>query len=212
MPASSEPAIVTIEPIRRRPEWQRLVLDDGSSLELPALLVAQHDLRPGTPCPPALRDSLAEAASRRACLDRALRLLAARPRSTRELERRLRQAGFSAPVVEASLARCQKLGYLDDAAFAAWWASQRQGRQSARAIRGELIGKGIDRPLADEATAALDDEAVALDLARTRWPRTTGDPRQRRERLVRFLAGRGFSWEIIQPVLRRVTGDAGDDP
>lgn len=211
MPVPGGTTIVSIEPIRRRKEWLRLTLDDGRSLDLPDLLVVQQDLRVGMACPEETVTSLADAASRRACLDRALRLLAARPRSAKELQQRLRQAGYAADVIEPALVRCQELGYLDDAAFATWWAGQRQGRQSARAVRQELRAKGIERPLAEEATAPLDDEAAALELARARWPRTSGDPRQRREKLVRFLAGRGFGWDVIQPVLRQVAGEGDED-
>ena len=74
------------------------------------------------------RESLADRRSRRAAVDdpadvlaAAARFLEARPRSSNELRRRLRDAGYRADLVEGALERLTELGYLDDAAFARAW-------------------------------------------------------------------------------------------
>src|SRR5206468_10552152 len=50
--------------------------------------------------------------------DRALRLLAVRDRSRRELQRRLLMAGFDAEAVEETLERLESAGVIDDRRFA----------------------------------------------------------------------------------------------
>src|SRR5215217_410782 len=52
------------------------------------------------------------------CHERALRLLAVRPRARRELESRLRRAGFDTADVSSELDRLEDAGLLDDGAFA----------------------------------------------------------------------------------------------
>ncbi|HKN81256.1 MAG TPA: RecX family transcriptional regulator, partial [Actinomycetota bacterium] len=52
------------------------------------------------------------------CHERALRLLAVRPRTRRELESRLRQAGFEDVEVSSELDRLEEVRLLDDGAFA----------------------------------------------------------------------------------------------
>ena len=52
----------------------------------------------------------------KSCHERALGLLAVRPRSRRELERRLLQAGFEPEEVQDTLGRLERVGLIDDAA------------------------------------------------------------------------------------------------
>ena len=84
------------------------------------------------------------------CHERALGLLAVRPRARRELERRLLAAGFEPDEVDDVLGRLERVGLIDDEAFARQiaeyqFASRRAGR---RAVTSALLAKGIDPELA----------------------------------------------------------------
>ena len=63
----------------------------------------------------------------KSCHERALGLLAVRPRSRRELERRLLQAGFASAEVTDVLSRLERVGLVDDEAFARALAEQAFG-------------------------------------------------------------------------------------
>ena len=52
----------------------------------------------------------------------AIRFLGTRPRTRWELERRLRRAAATDEVITATLDRLAAMGYVDDTAFARWWA------------------------------------------------------------------------------------------
>ena len=75
------------------------------------------------------------------CHDRALRLLAVRPRSRRELETRLRSAGFDPERVAEELARLEEVGLLDDERFAQEFAEAIEGttRTVSRGGAGLLL-------------------------------------------------------------------------
>lgn len=79
----------------------------------------------------------------------AARLLEARPRSVAEVRRRLTTAGYQPVLIEGALARLVELGYLDDEAFARAWIESRDRAhpRGERALRGELVAKGIEREL-----------------------------------------------------------------
>lgn len=129
--------------------------------------------------------------------ERALRLLAVRPRSRRELEIRLRRAGFEPDEVGEELIRLEAVGLVDDAAFARELAehhvtSRRSGR---RAVVGALAAKGVPRSVIEEAVAGLgqDEGDRALDLARDRARRLTGIPPDKAfARLSSLLMRRGY--------------------
>jgi regulatory protein len=141
------------------------------------------------------------------CHERALGLLAVRPRARRELERRLLAAGFEAGEVADVLARLQRVGLIDDEAFARQLAehqfsSRRAGR---RAVTSALLAKGIDPELAARAAAeAPDDEHQrAVGLACARSGRLSGvEPAKAFARLTSLLVRRGYAPDVARAAAR----------
>jgi regulatory protein len=131
--------------------------------------------------------------------DRALGLLAVRPRSRRELEGRLRQAGFEEAEVSGELARLEAVGLIDDEDFARQVAEHelRNRRSGDRVVVSRLLAKGVDRATIDRvvADAGAEPEADrALAVARSRARRLGGLPPETAfGRLVPFLLRRGFA-------------------
>jgi len=144
-------------------------------------------------------------------LDVALRYLAARPRSEREVRRRLLRGGaFSSDVIEATLARLREDGFLDDRAFASYWLEQRRAfrPRGARLLRAELRQHGISSAVAAETTAAFgtaEDDAYRAAHKRAEQLAAAGaDERTFRTRVSQLLARRGFDWDTIAPVVERL--------
>ena len=131
--------------------------------------------------------------------ERALGLLAVRPRSRRELEQRLRRAGFEPEEISVETGRLEAVGLLDDEDFARRLAEHELGnrRSGERAVVSRLIAKGVDRGTIDRVVAETDagtEDERALDLARDRARRLgTLEPARAFGRLVPFLQRRGFA-------------------
>lgn len=145
--------------------------------------------------------------------DRAVRLLARRPRSAWEVRRALRQPSPKRePLPEAHVEWViQKLtdqGYLDDAAFAAYWMEQRNRFKplAPRALRYELRSKGVPEAIIDQ-TLAQQEEPLRLALAAAQ-SRLQGwrslDEETFRRKVGRFLQRRGFDWETIREATRQM--------
>jgi regulatory protein len=150
----------------------------------------------------------------------AARYLAARPRTRWELERRLRRAGASGEVIEATLARLAALGYVDDAGFARWWAEQRDRHspRGRRLVEAELRQRGVPRAVLEDlrsgelAEPVLDHEALPtteaerarIALQRHLRGRPLPTDRKALQRIGMFLVRRGFDPETIRGVLREV--------
>jgi regulatory protein len=144
----------------------------------------------------------------KSCHDRALGLLAVRPRSRRELERRLLGARFEPDEVEDVLVRLERVGLVDDEAFARQFAEHRFGsrKEGSRAVLRGLRAAGIAPSLAETAArdAPGDDEERAADLARSRVSRLAGVPPEKAfARLSSLLMRRGYGPEIARSAARK---------
>ena len=157
----------------------------------------------------------------------AARFLATRPRSRREVERRLQRAGAEPPVVDATLERLERLGYVDDAAFVRWWTDQRDRHspRGRRLVEAELRQRGIgreeiealreawqeqERSPGDEHLPGSDAERASAALTRHLRGRTIPDERQALQRLGMFLVRRGFDPETARATIRAAQRAAGE--
>lgn len=146
--------------------------------------------------------------------DKAARLLASRPRAQAEIETQLRQAGFGPETIAQAIAHLQAQGYVDDASFVQWWIDNR-GRFSPRsqaALRQELLQKGVDRSLIDQALAPLDALSQALAAARPRAERWRLLPQPEfYKKMVGFLQRRGFDYATARSVCDQLWQEQGHD-
>lgn len=157
----------------------------------------------------------------------AARFLGSRPRTRWELERRLRRAGASDDVVDVTLNRLASLGYVDDVAFARWWAEQRDRHapRGRRLVEAELRQRGVPRDVLEQlrdaeiAEPALDAEglpASEADRARAALERhLRGRPvptdQSALRRLGAFLVRRGFTPELVRSTLRQAADNASGE-
>ncbi len=144
----------------------------------------------------------------KSCHERALGLLAVRPRTRRELERRLLQARFEAGEVHDVLDRLELVGLIDDEAFARQYAEHRfeVRHEGRRAVANGLRAAGVSAELAvavsGAAPEAEDERAEAL--ARSRANRFSGvEPQRAFARLTSLLMRRGFAPDVARAAARK---------
>jgi len=143
-------------------------------------------------------------------LDSALRILARRDHTCKELAGKLRQKGFERAAIDGALKRSRELGYLDDARTAMAIAGHLAERgYGPLRIRYTLGQKGVDGAIVEKAMSRCGDEAAQVHRARQLLEKKAAsfgreaDPWVRRQKAGRFLAGRGFSSAVIN----RAIGD-----
>jgi regulatory protein len=143
-------------------------------------------------------------------------LLARKSWSGRDLTRRLRRRGASAEIAQAVVADLTERGYVDDQAFARWWAEARaRGRRvGSRRLRQELAAKGIPREMADAAVSAAFEEVGeserALQAGRRRLPALLRrQPARAAARLADYLLRRGYPASAVRAVVRTLLAERG---
>ena len=134
----------------------------------------------------------------------AVRLLARREHSQVELRRKLRTRGHRPDAVERALTRLGEYGYQSDARFAESFVRSCVDRGQGRLKIGAALR---ERGIEDDVASAL------LDLGEPEWRRLAtaalhkrfggAAPAGRAEwaKCARFLAGRGFTSDVVSRVL-----------
>jgi regulatory protein len=143
---------------------------------------------------------------------RAVKLLAAKPRSIAELRERLAERCSSKTVIETVIARLREYGYLDDERYALGYASSKVRQQpiGRRRLELSLQRKKVDRAVADEAldqVFAETPEEELLDRALEKRVRLRGRPKTRAEAKSLFdhLLRQGFPFEMVSQKVRAVS-------
>ncbi len=153
-------------------------------------------------------------------IQNAMRSLSYRPRSVYEVQKKLKENGFDETVVRSVLERLERDGLLKDESFAQAWVENRTvfHPRSRKLIALELRQKGVPDEVAQNALAAgaLDDETLAYQSAIQYAHRLEGlEWLDFRKKLSAYLLRRGFSFEIVSPVVRQVWDElqqnAGDE-
>lgn len=156
---------------------------------------------------------------RRRTFERAVKLLAAKPRSVAELrERLLRGKGANKSVVEIVIARLREYGYLDDERFAFSYASAKVKQRpiGRRRLQRDLKLKQVDNNVAEETLElvyAETPEEQLIDRAIEKRIRLRGRPKTRAEAKSLFdhLLRQGFGFELVSEKVR-ATVRYTDDP
>ena len=149
---------------------------------------------------------------RRRTFQRAVKLLAAKPRSIAELrERLLEWRQTNEATVETVIARLREHGYLDDERFAVGYASSkvRQRPVGRERLQRDLMFKKVSQEVAAEAldqVFAQTSEEELLDRALEKRLRLRGQPKTRTEMKSLFdhLLRQGFPFELVSEKVRAV--------
>jgi len=139
---------------------------------------------------------------KKSCNEKALELLSRRPHFRRELERKLQTREYSTEEVEATLARMEEYGYLNELETARAFVRQRlrRGPEGRSRLQAELGRRGAASEAASAALEELvpqDDRDLAKQAAET-WLRRG---REDSKALARYLQRKGFSSRAIFSVL-----------
>ncbi|WP_458457919.1 regulatory protein RecX [Pseudobutyrivibrio sp.] len=139
------------------------------------------------------------------CKKRALHLLEKQDRSEKNIRDKLKEGGYSQEIVDIAIDYINEYGYLDDTRMAASHIRFYQDSRSKLRLKQDLIGKGIsadviDRVMEEEYTSDESDLIEKL-LLKKNYDKDNATYEER-AKMYRFLAGRGFSSDSINRVLK----------
>ena len=145
-------------------------------------------------------------------MNRAVKLLAAKPRSVLELrERLLEKRWTNEEIVDAVLEKLKEYKYLDDQQFARDLAVSklRQKPQGKRRLQQTMSQKKLDKEVVEEAISTAFEklpEDELIDRAIQKRLRLKGHPESRedKKKFYDFLLRQGFSFDLISSKMRDI--------
>ena len=190
----------------------KIYLDGEFSFVLYKGELSRYQIREGEQIQPDIYRLLTEEVLVKRVRLRAMNLLTKRPYTEQGLRSKLREGLYPTWLEDNALAYVKSFGYIDDTAYARDYAASLSSRYSLRVIRNKMQQKGIaaqviESCLAEMEGQLLDQEKDLLDALI--YKKTKGQiPAEPKERakLMRFLAGKGFSSESVRNALK----DASD--
>ncbi len=198
------------------PEEYQVHFDCVDTLTVTATTVADHRLFKGRHLDAAEIGALRGTDVRQRATEAAMRQLGSRPRSVREIADYLREKGYGPEAIAGATERLTERGYLDDAAFARWYAENRAqfSPRGPQLLKQELRRKGIAGETIEETLDAqaetTDTDAQALALARPKAEslvRNGFAPEVVTRRVAGLLSRRGYGYDSVRTVLRTLKDD-----
>ena len=137
----------------------------------------------------------------------AVKLLARRPRTERELRTKFERLGLSEVEQEVVMDGLRQAKLVSDAEFAAAWLENRMAfrPRGAWALRAELRARGVSAEVIETALTGFNEEEAALRAARLGLRKYAHlSPELFRQRLNAYLQRRGFQHPTIEALVERL--------
>ncbi|HVB75682.1 MAG TPA: RecX family transcriptional regulator [Ktedonobacteraceae bacterium] len=209
--------ITDLEPQVNNAERVNLYVDGHFLLGVSALVVLQMGLKVEQELLPEQLEQLRSEDAEQQAVDRALNFLSFRPRSREEVRRYLRRKETPPYIIEAALARLDRLDFVNDRAFVEFWVENRDkfNPRGSHALKNELRVKGVEQEIVDELVDGEQDEQLALRAGRKKALSLARLPNMDyptfRNRLGAFLQRRGFGYEDVTHAVKALWNEAKEE-
>ncbi|MDD3095235.1 MAG: RecX family transcriptional regulator [Candidatus Neomarinimicrobiota bacterium] len=200
--------IVRITQQKRHPNRYNLFLDDDTRISVTDDMILEFSLSSGKE----LRDEDILKISLKAdevfTREKALELLSMREHSRRELSIKLRQKGYQAEIISKVLDNLESRNYISDTRFSGLYAEEliRSRRLGPLKVREKLFSRGISGDRIREILSGYGQEEQAENcryhFEKKRLQIREENPEKAAEKMIRYLQGKGFDWEIISRIVR----------
>ncbi len=207
------PTVTAITPQKRNERRRNIHLDGSYAFACNINVVAKFKLREGIELTAEQVETIKRGEVRQECFDAAMRFIQRRMHSRSELRTKLKRQEHTPDIIEGVLDDLERLGYVNDAKFAAASTemSAKIRHHGRRRAAIELMKKGVTGESARKALESTydthDSLSVARELARKKAKSLHKlDPHVARRRLAGMLMRRGFEYDVVRPVIDEVLG------
>lgn len=202
--------IVSIEKAHRGGKF-KVCFDEEGELLLSKEVIVDFGLRRNDEISSERMQQIQDAQSYQDTYIAAMRLLNYQMRTTAELRQRLHMKEFPPGAINRVLDKLTNLGLVDDVRFAeAFIASKVASKPiGKRELERKLREKGVSKETASQALSAVSNDETQIEFAlqaaeiKIRSLKRY-ELKKRREKLVAFLARRGFDWDVIRKVVQKM--------
>ena len=183
--------------IKRAGGVARVTLLSGDVLKVPSALYVQRRLRPGQSVDPEAYRRFIRESGYAPALEIAVKYLALRERSEKEITSRLRRSCYDEATIAKVMQKLAGHDLVSDARFAEVWAEKRGKKYGKKRIAQELRQKGVDGETARAALDAL-PEGAEFAAALSQAKKLVRRPQAERRKVIDALLRRGYSFSVAR--------------
>lgn len=142
------------------------------------------------------------------CLHQSYEYLSRRPHLKKELFTKLKNKNFPNQIIEQTIKELQGKKYLDDNEFIGMFIRERirEKKSGPLLIKKKLMEKGAPQDLIESKMQILFSEDLQIEIIQLLIAKKSPSPEilnmQEKQKLTRFLLGRGFKWTLIEQALK----------
>ncbi len=163
--------------------------------------VLSHRLKVGSVVTEAELSALQLESEKQTALDKALSHISASMKTEREVRDFLARKGYLADVIDHTIEKMKSYGYLDDAQYARQYAESVGKRKGERAIRAELLRKGVAEAEVSAALKGLTEQGETAKRVLEKYLRGKELTRETLRKAYAYLLSKGFGYDTAREAL-----------
>lgn len=199
--------VLNILEVKRKPNLKEIITDCGNYyLSLDAVLT--NNIRFEMSFSDEEWADIVLASDTRIGIEYSLDYLSRGMKSEKEVVEKLKLRNISGPAIELVMKRLRELQYIDDSKYAAEYVDTYKSSRGSIRLRSELILKGIDKNIINDMMIGNKEEQKFAILIAKKF--TKDIVPFDRDKLMRFMLQRGYSYQIIREAISKLGGEVDD--
>ena len=211
------PQITAIKVNKKRPDRRSIFIDDQFAFTVSEGIFFQHNLEEGGELSDKQIKELTTADEFDKAKQAAVNLLSYRPRSIKEVSKRLVHKGWNQGLADRVTGELVDKGYLIDEEFAAIFARDKTKNKCLGpvALKSELIKTGVAEKIIEQTIEAVYSKYPADELIQRLMKKRGIDldvplVKKEKQRFINLLKRKGFTWDQMESVVRNLSVKTGN--
>ena len=206
------PQISAIKVNKKRPDRRSIFIDGQFAFTVSEGIFFQHNLEEGGKFSDKQIKELTTADEFDKAKQAAVNLLSYRPRSIKEVSKRLVHKGWNKDLADRVTGELVDKGYLNDEEFAAIFARDKAKNKCLGpvALKSELIKTGVAEKIIEQTIEAVYSKYPADELIQRLMKKRGIDldvplVKKEKQRFINLLKRKGFTWDQMESVVRNLS-------
>lgn len=203
--------ITKIEVQKRNKNRVNIYVDHEYAFSLDSELVYKEGLKTNESINIEKVEEIAKKDNYLKCKNAALRIVEKTYKSEKELKDKLLLKGYDKDSIEKSIEFLKEYGFINDNNFAKLYIKDKNRTQGKSKIKYDLIKKGISEDIIESSISNIDEDDErdnAYNIAIKKYnviAKREDDKYKLSQKLFRFLLSKGYSYDTVSYVVRKIT-------
>lgn len=147
---------------------------------------------------------------KKVALDSAISIISKFSKTEKEMRKYLKDKGFLQNAIDFAVEKLKEYNYINDNNYAKNFIAIKQNSKGKKAIFFELKMKGVDENIIKKNLESVENQDEILLALAQKFVKNKQNDEKLKEKLFRHLVAKGFGFEEINGVIKKVLYENGD--